>query len=546
MDYSALPLESQVAQLFMLGYSGAEPNPVTHRFLARGLGGLIFFRDNFDTLSPQTPQAVWELLQGLQATIPDNCPRLLLGIDQEGGQVERLPHTVFPTGLSPRAVALSPDPEGLAQKHYAALADRLVTLGFNLDFFPTLDVNYQRKNPIIGVRSFGDDPQTVWQLGQVALQCFELTGLIAVGKHFPGHGNGTVDSHLDLPTLHYTPEELQPFQRAIQAGLPAMLVSHGYYPALQSTDFERSLPSSASPAVIQGLLREQCGFKGVIITDDLCMGAITKHRSPIEAAIASLKAGVDILLYKQSTETEWAVYEAVVEAFRTGALPLSLLHQSLERIANLKAEYLKGMTPPLVAQDWSPKALADEADQLATEGIGRLSGDSQQVPIPLQARVLVIHPERARMGNYAFDVPTSPDLAALLQQAGFQNITSQTYPPRESFSAPAILDTLLPGLAIEQTKTAPAPDVILMITFNPVLHTDQAELYRLLKQQFAGTPIVLASAGTPYDQDGMPNPTLHISLCSYRPATLRALVKLVQAGFPIVARQLPEAVAEQL
>jgi len=522
-----LPLESQVAQLFMVGYTGREPNEITQRFLERGLGGLIFFRDNFDELQPQTPQAVWELLQQFQARVPEHLPRMLMGIDQEGGQVERLPHTLFPTGLTPRAIALSAEPEYLAQTHYAAMADRLTALGFNLNFFPTLDVNYQRQNPIIGVRSFGDDPETVWKYSHIALQCFEQVGLIAVGKHFPGHGNGTVDSHLDLPTLNFTKEELQPFQQAIQAGLPAMLVAHGYYPALQTTDLERTLPSSASPTIIQGLLRQQCGFNGVIITDDLCMGAITKHRSPVEAAIASLKAGVDILLYKQSTEDEWTVYKAVVEAFQNGTLPLNLLHESMERIQRLKEQYIPTQVPRLSSEEWAENTLLTEADQWASQGIGMLSGNpGDNLPLSSETRLLVIHPDRARMGNYAFDVPTSPELPELIQQAGFNNLICKTYPPREAFSVQNWLDEL-PSSQFTQRP----PQAIVFIAFNALLQTNQAELYRLLQQQFPDAPIILASAGTPYDGEVMPKPTLHLSLCSYRPATMRALVNLIQSGF---------------
>lgn len=539
MDYQALPLETKVAQLFMLGYSGAKPNAITQRFLERGLGGLIFFRDNFDELQPQTPQAVWELLQGLQASVSKDYPRLLMGIDQEGGQVERLPHTVFPTGLTPRAIALSPNPDDLAATHYSAMADRLTTLGFNLDFFPTLDVNYQHHNPIIGVRSFGDDPETVWTYGSIALQCFEQIGLIAVGKHFPGHGNGTVDSHLDLPTLHFTEEELQPFQRAIEAGLPAMLVAHGYYPTLQTNDFERSLPSSASPAVVQGLLRKRCGFDGVIITDDLCMGAITKHRSPVEAAIASLKAGVDILLYKQSTEDEWAVYEAVLEAFQNDDLPRSLLDASLERIARLKDNYVQERIPPLSSNEWMPEIIKTEADQWAQQGIGLLVGKVSQLPISTEKSVFLIHPERGRMGNYAFDVPTSPDLTELFQQAGFTSLCSQTYPPRETFSAPELLEKL-------SAQTPNAPETIVFISFTPLIYTVQAELYRLLQEQYPQATMILASAGTPYDADVMPDPTLHLSLCSYRPATLRALVNLLKSGLPASAKPAPEVSVKPL
>jgi beta-N-acetylhexosaminidase len=532
MDDQNLSLETQVAQLFMVGYSGVEPNPITHRFLERGVGGLIFFRDNFDSLQPQTGETVKNLLSRLGASIPAHMPRPLFGIDQEGGQVERLAHTLFPTALTPRAVALASQPDKLAADMYDMLAQHLVALGFHLNFFPTLDVNFSRKNPIIGVRSFGDDAKTVWKYSKIALQAFEQAGLIAVGKHFPGHGNGTVDSHLDLPTLNFTEEELTPFRQAIEAGVPAMLVAHGFYPALQTTEFEKSVPSSASPAIIQGLLRQQCGFNGVVMTDDMCMGAITKHCSPVEAALASLKAGVDILLYKQSTEDEWAVYEAVLDAFRTGALPMEQLHGSVERILAMKAK--AGKTTGM-SQDISPAQARQQADEIARRGISVLHGDPALLPFRSEAPLLLIHPDRQRMGNYAFDVPTSEPLDALVRQAGFSNMESLTYPPTAAFDATTLADSI-----------QSSPGMIVLVTFNPLIQTSQADLYRNLQTRFPHTPIILASAGTPYDLDALPNPALHLGLCSYRPATLRALAQVMASGLSSVAAPVPTGATEPL
>ncbi len=517
--FEHLTLAEQVAQLFMVGYEGLNPNPITHRFLERGVGGLIFFRDNFDALPQQTPQAVADLTAKLQASAPAHLPRMLMGIDQEGGQVERLPHTLFPTALSPRAVALASEPEPLAQRMYRAMAQQLRTLGLNLNFFPTLDVNLQAKNPIIGVRSFGDDPETVWRFSEIALRAFEAENLIAVGKHFPGHGNGTVDSHLDLPTLHFTEEELKPFQQAINAGVPVMLVAHGYYPALQTTEAERQLPSSASPAIIQGLLRERCGFQGVIITDDMCMGAITKHRNPVEAALASLKAGVDILLYKQSTEAEWAVYEAVLNAFETGALPLSQLQASLTRIARLKAHYLAEV--PANPMTLTAIDCQRQARDWAEQGVSLLAGSAGALPLSLESSLLLVHPERTGMGNYAFDVPSSPSLEHYFQAAGFTRLEGLTYPPKQAFEAQTLCGTLATS----------CPETILFVSFNPLIYTSQADLYALLKARFPQARFVLASAGTPYDLQALPAPEAHLNLSTYRPANMQALASLLASGF---------------
>lgn len=517
MTFSSWSLAEKVAQLFMVGYTGETPQSLTYRFLERGVGGLIFFRDNFEPLPDA--RAVEELLIDLRHRVPAHLPTPLLGIDQEGGQVERLPHRYFPTTLTPHAVAHSPQPEALARSLYKQMAQHLRALGFTLDFFPTLDVNLNRHNPIIGVRSFGDDPQAVWRFSEIALQEFSQAGLLTAGKHFPGHGNGTVDSHLDLPTLHFTEEELWPFRQAIQSGIPAILVAHGYYPALQTTPEERQLPSSASPVVIQKLLRQQLGFDGIVITDDMCMGAITKHRDPVEAALASLQAGVDILLYKQSTETEWQVYEAVIQAFSEGRLPMSQLEKSLTRILQWK-NWLAAQPPsPLTLQDFSPEVLQRVTEPLAQAGIGLVHGSSQAIQVDLDAPLLVIHPDRRVMGNYAFDVDSSPDLDILLKQAGYTHLQSITYPPKQPFDAEALL-----------TNISDTSQTIVLITFNPLLQPEQATLYQSLCQRFPTTRLLVASAGMPDLPPASRLPDTHISLCSYRPATLRALAQALQNG----------------
>jgi beta-N-acetylhexosaminidase len=535
-DYTALSLEEQVAQLFMIGYEGRTPQPITRRFLAQGVGGVIFFRDNFEAPPGEVPAspsdraadalsvpAIRVLLDDFRSALPVQAPPPLLGIDQEGGQVERLPHAIFPTDVTPRAVALSPEPEHLAQTMYGGMARRLAALGFNLDFFPTLDVNLNPRNPVIGVRSFGDDPETVWRLGRIAMAELDAAGIIPVGKHFPGHGNGTVDSHLDLPTLHFTPAELQPFRRAIEAGLPVMMVAHGFYPALQITPEERNLPSSASPAVIQGLLRERCGFQGVVMTDDLNMGAITKHRSPVEAAMAALRAGVDILLYRRSTVDEWAVYEAVLTAFRTGALPMALLQASLARIAALKARLLQAKRPPFDAQDWTAETCRRESDAVALASVSSLSGDTSSfLPLDPQAAVCLVHPDRADLGNYAWDVPSSPSLAAVFRQAGFNRVMDIPYPFKHALSVADCLEfpSDLPDM----------PDTIIFVAFNALLHPEQAALYARLKERFPQAALILVSAGMPEESSLLPGSQLHLALCSYRPASMCALARVLSSS----------------
>ncbi len=500
-----LSLEAKVAQRFMLGFEGTEPNPVTRRFLQAGLGGLIFFRDNFQP--HPSAQAARDWLDSIRALRPPALPALLLGIDQEGGLVERLPHTYFPTALSPMAVALSQDADGLAEAMYGMMASHLADLGLNLNFFPTLDVNLEHRNPIIGVRAFSDAPGPVSRLAGIAMRQLERYGIVPVGKHFPGHGNGTVDSHLDLPTLRITDTELRPFGEAIQAGLPAMLVAHGYYPDLQDPAGEAHLPSSAAPTIIQGLLRERLGFEGVILTDDMCMGAITRHRDAVEAALLAVKAGVDILLYKQSTEAEWAVYQALLDAYRTGHLPEAELDASVARILRLKCRLqAPNDRPPAKTQPPDTLAL-----QIARQGVTVLKAGRGLSAICPQEPLLLMHPDRGQMGNYAFDGPTSPDLPEVFARAGFTALKALAYPAREG--------------KIRPTWPESAPHSIVLITFNPGLHPGQVALYRQLKNRWPDTPLVVVSAGTPYDAEALGTLDSHIALCSYRPASMQALAE---------------------
>jgi beta-N-acetylhexosaminidase len=582
--YAALSLEEQVAQLFMLGYEGLDPdlnsNPepttasspergnesITARFLARGLGGLIFFRDNFEPKLGEAHRAdgsdcldaksIRELLASIRFTIPPHLPPPLLGIDQEGGQVERLPHTIFPTAVTPQAIALSTQPEFLLRSMVGEMAARLATLGFNLNFAPTLDVNLNPLNPIIGVRAFGDNPKTVGDLGLLAIETYKEAGVLPVGKHFPGHGNGTVDSHHDLPTLEFSETELAPFCQAIEAGLPVMLIAHGFYPALQTTEEERALPSSASPAIIQGLLRQRCGFQGVLISDDMCMGAITQHRSAPEAAIASLKAGVDILLYRRSGLSEWEVYESVLDAFRSGQLPMARLHESLQRIAILKASLAEKPQPIFEPLDWEPvtcQRIADswahaalttffpeEEEALQNENASTLTllyedQKSSRVSksletLTMDTHLLLVHPDRRHLGNYAWDVATSKNLEILFQEASLSIVKSLSY---RHDDVNKMLATLKDAEdAFEKTSTI---QLIVFVAFNAGRFTGQAALAKELRQRYPKADFLLVSIGSPDDGRVIKHPTAHWALCSYRPASMRALVaklvSLAQGGY---------------
>jgi beta-N-acetylhexosaminidase len=364
------PLEAQLAQRLMIGYpphQDTQPDPWFEAMLAHGVGGVIFFRPDFDQLSPDTAvQQVLDRHATLRAKHCPTAPALWLGLDQEGGPVERLPQSWFPALLSPAAVAGA----NVATRQYAVLAESLTALGFNLNFFPTLDVNLTPANPIIGIRAFGHDPDTVWQNGHASLAAFKAAGLVPVIKHFPGHGNGVVDSHEALPTLTFSEQELTPFRQAIELGetdCPVVMVSHGHYPALDCV----RRPATLSPVIATELLRDRLGFTGISMTDDMEMGAVWgSGHDPVETALACLNAGMDMLLYRRGDRASMAaLWEGLLAAARQGRLDPVQHEAALTRIHRVKAQW---PLPPTMTLDTVKATLAqgqETAQRLAQQAM---------------------------------------------------------------------------------------------------------------------------------------------------------------------------------
>ncbi|MDX2084473.1 MAG: glycoside hydrolase family 3 N-terminal domain-containing protein [Candidatus Melainabacteria bacterium] len=553
--WQTLSLQEQVAQRLILGFDGCRPGPEIERFFSLGLGGVIFFRHNFALAEQQQdPKVVQELLFRVAQDIPERFPRPFLSLDQEGGQVERLAHTLFPSLPTPLAIAQHPQPKPYAQQVYQTLAEGLAALGFNLNYAPTLDVNLNPNNPIIGVRAFGSTAQTVWSLGQVALQAHQAGNVIPVIKHFPGHGNGTVDSHESLPTLLFTEEELWPFQQAIAAGAPVVLVSHGTYPALQA-DEEPHLPASLSPKILQGLLRGRCGFQGVVVTDDLCMGAITQFGDPVSVALQSVAAGMDMLLYRQASQAEWQVLEALTHALEEGRLDRVAHEESLMRIFALKQAF--GLLPQKVPAapavsipqqkklpHWlsDPSARNTQANTLA-DTLVRALVDEPGTSIQLDPHqpLALIHPDRAHLSNYRFDVGSSPELNELLVAAGWSLACNLVYhsASQATPSAPASPESSVPpGWAetFDQLATAGVSQGM-VVTWLP--HQGQEVLRALYANQTLAQMAqqwFIVSVGYPADRTEAMVPALWqqklrwIDLCTYRPAHMQALVAALRGG----------------
>jgi len=325
-------LREKIGQLVMMGFSGTGVSPECQTWIREFQpGGVILFSRNLQ--NPAQVASLTDILQGLSPTSP-----LLIAIDQEGGRVSRLPKgfTIFP----PAATVSSCHSLKLAYDAAGVTAKELRAVGVNMNMAPVLDVNTNSANPIIGNRAFGETPEQVGEYGVATMAGLQEHGVVACGKHFPGHGETSADSHLELPVVTLAKErieeiELSPFRYAIERGLASIMTAHVHYPALDDDS-----PATLSYPILTDLLRHTLGFDGVVLTDDMEMQAILDHSSVGAASVRALQAGADMLLicHKHDRQTE-AIY-AVEQAVESGQLSMDRLDQSVQRVEHLKAQYL--------------------------------------------------------------------------------------------------------------------------------------------------------------------------------------------------------------
>ncbi|GJL56178.1 MAG: glycoside hydrolase family 3 [Nitrospirales bacterium] len=332
-----MTLREKVGQLFMIGFDGTELSPELNAWLhAYQPGGIILFSRNL--VDAHQIAQLTNSLQELAASSP-----FLMAIDQEGGKVSRLPSgfTIFP----PAATVAACGSSDFAYQAAAVTAQELRAVGFNMNMAPVLDIHTNPSNPIIGNRAFSADPETVCTLGNATISGLHDHGVIACGKHFPGHGETTKDSHKELPVVTLSKErleriELHPFRSAIAHGLQALMSAHVHYPALDET-----VPATLSHTVMATLLRGELGFSGVVLSDDLEMNAIAEHMTMGDAAVRSIQAGVDLILICHQQARQAEAIEAVEEAVKAGAISTNRLDASLARISALKQRFLTPYAP---------------------------------------------------------------------------------------------------------------------------------------------------------------------------------------------------------
>lgn len=336
-----MPLSTtrEIGQLLIGSFPGVSVPPEL-RSIARefDLGGAILFARNV-----QEPAQVAELAMEVEQL--GRAMPAWVSVDQEGGRVARLkePFTRWP----PMATLGRAGSEALAERFARALAAELRAVGITLDYAPVLDIHTNPKNPVIGDRALAEKAADVARLGRVIVNALQAGGVAACGKHFPGHGDTSVDSHLDLPIVEHPPDrlravEFEPFRAAIAGGVAFIMTAHVLVPAL---DEER--PATLSPAVVQALLRDELGFPGVIVSDDLEMKAVSARYSVPDAAVQAIQAGCDaVLVCGGDVELQALTLEALVKAAESGTITRARLDDALKRLRMAKERFLAGDRAP--------------------------------------------------------------------------------------------------------------------------------------------------------------------------------------------------------
>lgn len=339
-------IRKALGQLFIVGFEGTElSRDLRDLFRRYPPGGVILFRRNLED-----PDQIRRLTQDLQ--IPDTSAPTLVCIDQEGGRVWRLPppFTPFPEARALGEVGL----DSLAYTAAKVIADELCAVGIHCNFAPVLDLDTNPANPVIGDRSFGADPAAVAALARSILLSFRSNGIAGCGKHFPGHGDTDLDSHETLPTVSLNRSrlfsvEMAPYRilsRDPGRPLEVVMTAHVRYPEL-----DPHRPATLSGRILKGALRGELGFRGLIVTDDLEMGAISQDYGPEEASRLAFRAGADLLLFCHTPSHLPTCVESLVKTLERGETSCARLGRSLNRIQRFKKRLRQRIPAESVRKD---------------------------------------------------------------------------------------------------------------------------------------------------------------------------------------------------
>lgn len=497
-------LRTKIGQLFMVGFDALEPNEhITRLIEQQTVGGIILFRRNVK--SPEQVAALCKSLQEINARVSDSP--LLIAIDQEGGMVMRVEQgvTPIPSAMAFQAAGSESDCEEL----HRISGEEMRQIGINMMLAPVLDVNNNSANPVIGVRAFGEDPGTVIKYGMAALRGLQSAGVITTAKHFPGHGDTCADSHFTMPLVQHDKArldkvELPPFKAAIEQGVHAIMTAHVVFPAIEKTP---DLPATLSKAVLTDLLRDELGFRGVVITDCLEMAAIANGVGVTQGAVKTVQAGADIVLISHKEERQRAAMDAVFAAMESGLISLERIDESFQRIQRLKQTIQKEV-PKLNLMQPDSLALSKKVQKAALRLRGNFRPLNRDLPVALITVEVRLRSEVDEAIVTRNNEARSSMFPALLE-AG---VDVHEF----VLSAEALEPEVAKAVAFAQ-----GAQQIVVQTYNAVLQPGQQRLVASLPQN----KLWIVAGRLPYDLDLAPDAQGRLANFSCRPAALAPVVE---------------------
>lgn len=521
-----MDLEHQIGQKLLVAFRGKETlSPeIVQAFQSYHPSGVTLFRPfNMDT-----PAQIKKLNQSLQDLAHElGLPLLLIATDQEGGQLMAFGDgTPLPGNM---ALGATRSPE-LARKAGEVLGRELAALGINVNYAPCADVNINPNNPVVGVRSFGEDPALVGELAAAMIEGIQSQGVAATVKHFPGHGDTASDSHHGLGTVPHSRErlhavELTPFRSALQADAKLVMTAHL---GILSIDGEDAPPATLSPNIINGLLRQDLGYKGVVITDAMDMHAIRQGELLREDSLRAAQAGADILLMTSDPLDQRRAFESLLEGAQHGELSQDNLQASVDRIAHLKEWLSKNATSPELSVIQCTEHM-QVANEIAEKSITLVRDQKKYLPLQLdpKKRIAVIIPVPQDL--------TPADTSSYIQPKLAESIR-EYHARTDEFKISLAPNAEETAKILQQVQEY---DVIVMGTINAFAEEKQAEFVRqLLKLE---KPVINIALRLPYDLAVFPQASTFVCTYSILEPSMRAVAKAV-FGYSEMMGRLPVAI----
>lgn len=495
----AMTLDQKIGQLFVIGFDGTDVDDDLRAMIEEShIGGVIYFARNI--ADPLQTAKLSAKLQRIAAE--SGNPGLIIAIDQEGGRVARLTEktgfTEFPSAM---ALGATGDPHN-AFLAAQAMAQEMRQVGINADFAPDLDVNNNPLNPVIGIRSFSSDPAIVAAFGVEAVKGLQSEGVMAFGKHFPGHGDTDIDSHKGLPVIDHPLDRLQsvefvPFEAAIKADVSGIMTAHVEFLSIDPTN----TPATVSQPVLTGLLRETMGYEGLIITDSLEMAALGEAGYPTEiAGSAAFMAGADLLLFNRDHDLHRRAIADLKQKLETGKISMERLDESVLRILSVKEEFgvLESPTEAGTPQVMQPDTVT-LSRKLALNSVTLVKNEAGLLPFGPEQEVTMV------------EFPQTEGFAHLLSFSSF------LLPAEPTQSDLNLLFTMTRG-----------DQALLFLTTDANMNGDQAEAVR---QAIAhGIPTVVVAVRNPHDILAFPELSTYLVSYGSNPPTLDALEAILHGA----------------